>query len=137
MTLTVELPASLEQRIRDRAAQLGGDPETIVANLLRDHFSAEVAAPFAALTEEETKWFRQVNEVPPAGVRKRWRELDGFRRAGQLDENQQAEMTKLYDQVEANHTRRIEAAAELAKLWQVSFDSVIDQLGLSPSGDND
>ena len=36
MTLTVELPAPLEQRIRDRAAQLGGDPETIVANLVAD-----------------------------------------------------------------------------------------------------
>ena len=137
MTLTVELPESLEQRIRDRAAELGGDPETVVANLVRDHFSPAVAAPFAALTEEETRWFRQVNEVPPAGVRDRWRELDRLRRAGQLKENQQAELTKLYDQIEAHHVRRIAAAAELAKLWQVSLDSVVNQLGLSPSGNDD
>ncbi|MBC8868710.1 MAG: hypothetical protein H8E44_04805 [Planctomycetes bacterium] len=137
MTLTVELPPSLEQRIRDRAAELGGDPETVVANLVRNHFAAAVDSPFVALTEEETKWFNQVNEIPTAGVRERWRELDGLRRAGTLDENQQAEMTKLYDQIEANHARRIEAAAELAKLWQVSLDSVIDQLGLSPSGEDD
>jgi hypothetical protein len=137
MTLTVELPPSLEQRVRDRAAELGGDPETVVADLVRDHFAAAVDSPFVPLTEEETKWFKQVNEVPTAGVRERWRELDRLRRAGQLDENQQAEMTKLYDQIEANHARRIEAAAELAKLWQISLDSVIDQLGLSPSGDDD
>lgn len=57
--------------------------------------------------------------------------------AEQLNPSQQAEMTKLYNQIEANHARRIEAAAELAKLWQVSLDSVIDQLGLSPSGDDE
>jgi len=136
MTLTVELPASVEQRVRDRAAQLGGAPETIVANLVRDHFSAEADSPFA-LTEEETTWLKQVNEAPRTEVRERWRELDGLRRAGQLDQNQQAEMTRLYDQIEATHTRRIQAAAELAKLWQVSLDSVIDQLGLSPSGNDD
>ncbi len=137
MTLTVELPEPLEQRIRDRAAQLGGDPETIIANLIRDHFSAAEESPFVALTEAETKWFKQVNEVPPAGVRERWRELDGLRRARQMDANQQAEMTKLYDQIEANHMRRIEAAAELARLWQVSLDSVMDQLGLSTTRDDD
>lgn len=137
MILKVELPASLEQRIRDRAAQLGGDPESIVANLVRDYFAAVADAPFVALTDEETKWFKQVNDVPPAGVRERWRELDRLRREEQLDENQRAEMTSLYDQIEANHGRRIAAAAELAKLWQVSLDSVIDQLGLSTSGDND
>ena len=137
MPLTVELPPSLEQRIRDRAAELGGDPETVVANLVRDHFDAVVDSPFVPLTEEETKWFKQVNEIPPPGVRERWRELDQLRRTGQLDEIQQAEMTTLYDQIEANHARRIEAAAELAKLWQVSLDSVIEQLGLSPSGEDD
>ncbi|MCY2986466.1 MAG: hypothetical protein NTY19_01135 [Planctomycetota bacterium] len=136
MTLTVELPASLEQRIRDRAAQLGGDPEAIVADLVREHFAAEAVVP-VALTEEETRWLKQVNEVPRAGVRERWRDLDRLRRAGQLKRSQQAEMTKLYDQIEANHARRIEAAAELAKLWQVSLDAVIDQLGLSPAGDDE
>lgn len=137
MTLTVELPASLEQRIRDRAAEVGGDPETIIANLVRDHFSAEIEPPFAALTEEETKWLKQVNEVPPAGVRERWHELDHLRREERLDENQRAELTKLYDQIEANHARRIEAATELAKLWQVSLDCAVDQLGLSTSCDDD
>ena len=136
MTLTVELPDELEQRIRDRASQLGADPETVIANLVRDHFSQVADARLVPLTEAETKWFKQVNEVPPPDVRERWRELDQLRRTEQLDENQQAEMTALYDQIEANHARRMEAAAELAKLWQVSLDSVIDQLGLSPSDDN-
>ena len=137
MTLTIEIPASLERRIRDRAAELGGDPEAVVANLVRDHFAAVVQSPFVPLTEEETKWFKQVNEVPPTGVRERWRQLDGLRGAAQLSETQQAEMTTLYDQIEANHARRIEAAAGLAKLWQVSLDAVIEQLGLSSSGEDD
>ena len=59
MTLTVELPDSLEQRIRERAAQLGGDPETVIADLVRDHFAAVADSPFVALTEEETDWFKQ------------------------------------------------------------------------------
>jgi len=137
MTLTLELPAPLDQRIRDRAAELGRDPESMVVDLVRDHFSSEAAFPFAALTGEETRWFKQVNEVPPSGVRERWRELDALRRAGQLNDDQQAEMTKLYDQIEANHARRIEAAAELARLWECAIDSVIDQLGLSPTGAHD
>lgn len=137
MTLTLELPASLEQRIRDRAAQVGGDPETVIANLVRDHFATAGDSPFVPLTEDETKWFKQVNEVPLPGVRERWRELDQLRQLEQLDEAQRAELTRLYDQIEANHARRIEAAAQLAKLWHVSLDCVIDQLGLNPSTDND
>jgi len=137
MTLTLELPGPLDQRIRDRAAELGRDPETLVADLVRNHFSNELAFPLAALTGEETRWFKQVNEVPPSGVRERWRELDGLRRAGQLNDDQQEEMTQLYDQIEANHARRIEAAAALARLWQVSLDAVLDRLGLHPMDDDD
>jgi len=77
------------------------------------------------------------NEVPTRGVRERWRELDGLRRAGKLNDDQRAEMTKLYDQIEANHARRIEAAAELARLWQVGIDSVVKQLDLIPTGNDD
>ena len=36
-----------------------------------------------------------------------------------------------------NCYKPLEAAAELAKLWHVSLDSVIDQLGLSLSGEDD
>jgi hypothetical protein len=136
MTLTVDLPPPLEQRIRDRAAQLGGTPESIVANVVREHFSAEEDTP-CALTQDETRWLKQANEVPATDVRERWRELDRLRRAEELTPQQQAEMVRLYDQIEAHHARRIEAAAELAKLWQVSLDSVIEQLGLNPADDDD
>jgi hypothetical protein len=136
VTLTVELPASVEQRVRKRAAQVGHAPEAIIADLVRDHFSAEVTVP-AALNEEETRWLKQAIEVPRPGVRERWRELDRLRRTDSLDPGQQAEMVKLYDEIEANHARRMEAAVELARRWQVSLDAMIDQLGLSPSSDDD
>jgi hypothetical protein len=136
MTLTVELPASLEQRVRERAARVGDAPEAIIADLVRDHFSAEAIVP-EALTEEETKWLKQAMEVPRPRVRERWRELETLRKSGRLDENQQAEMVTLYDEIEANHARRIAAAVELAKRWQVSLDSIINQLGLGPTDDDD
>ncbi len=136
MTLTVELPASVEERVRQRAAQVGHAPEAIVADLVRDHFAAEATVP-DALTEEETRWLKQAMEVPRPGVRERWRELERLRRTASLVPSQQAEMVKLYDEIEANHARRMEAAVELARRWQVSLDSIIDQLGLSPTADND
>lgn len=136
MPLTVELPASLEQRVRERAARVGDAPETIIADLVRDQFSAEAIVP-EALTEEETKWLKQAMEVTRPRVRERWRELEALRKSGKLDENAQAEMVMLYDEIEANHARRIAAAAELAKLWQVSLDSILHQLGLSPTDDGD
>ena len=136
MTLTVELPASVEQRVRQRAAQVGHAPEAIVADLVRDHFSAEVTVP-DALTKEETEWLKQAIEVPPPGLRERWRELDRLRRTDRLDPNHQAEMVKLYDEIEANHARRMEAAVKLARRWQVSLDSMMDQLGLTPAADDD
>jgi hypothetical protein len=136
MPLTVELPASLEKRVRERAARVGDAPETMIADLVRDQFSVEAIVP-ELLTEEETKWLKQAMEVPGPRVRERWRELAALRKSGKLDENQQAEMVLLYDEIEANHARRIAAAVELAKLWQVSLDSIISQLGLSPTDDGD
>jgi hypothetical protein len=136
MPLTVELPASLEQRVRERAARVGDAPETLIADLLRDQFSAEAIVP-EALTEEETKWLKQAIEVPSSRIRKRWRELEALRKSGRLNETQQAEMVLLYDEIEANHARRIAAAVELARLWQVSLDSIMSQLGLSPTDDGD
>jgi hypothetical protein len=136
MPLTVELPASLEKRVRERAARVGDAPETMIADLVRDQFSVEAIVP-ELLTEEETKWLKQAMEVPSPRVRERWRELAALRKSGKLDENQQAEMVLLYDEIEANHARRIAAAVELAKLWQVSLDSIISQLGLSPTDDGD
>lgn len=65
------------------------------------------------------------------------RELDRLRRTDSLDASQQAEMVKLYDEIEANHARRMEAAVELARRWQVSLDSMLDQLGLTPATDDD
>jgi hypothetical protein len=136
MTLTVELPASVEQRVRQRAAAVGYAPEAIIAELVQDHFSAAATVP-DALTEEETRWLKQATEVPRPGVRERWRELDRLRRTDSLNPSQQAEMVKLYDEIETNHARRIEAAVELARRWQVSLDSMMDQLGLSPPADDD
>jgi hypothetical protein len=136
MTLTVELPASVEQRVRQRAAQVGHAPEAIIADLVREHFSAEATVP-DALTEQETRWLKQAMEVPRPGVRERWRELDRLRRTDTLNPSQQAEMVKLYDEIETNHARRMEAAVELARRWQVSLDSIMDQLGLSPPADDD
>ncbi len=50
MTLTVELPASVEQQVRQRAAAVGYAPEAIIADLVQDHFSAAATVP-DALTE--------------------------------------------------------------------------------------
>jgi len=46
-------------------------------------------------------------------------------------------MVELYDEIEANHARRMEAAVELARRWHVPLDSMMDQLGLTPAADDD
>ena len=134
MTLTLKLPTELEDRLVKRAADQGADPESFVVRLV-EQFLTGTEPDFVALSEEETQWFRQVNEVPAPGVRERWRELELLRQTGTLDLEQSTELTDLYDGIEANHARRLAAAAELARLRGVSFDAMMSQLGLLTTND--
>jgi hypothetical protein len=134
MTFTLDLPAELEQRLIRRAEESGADPKAFVTHLVERYLSARTL-PFVALTEEETKLFRRVNQTPPLDVRARWRELDGIRRLAQLDPHQQLELTALYDQIEANHVQRLAAAGQLAKRRGVTLDVMLEQLGLSSDAD--
>lgn len=107
----------------------------MIVQLVQQYLASDTSA-FVALTEEETKLFRQVNAVPLPGIRERWRELKQRQQLGNLEPEQQTEMTELYGEIEANHVQRLTAAAELAKLRQVSLDEVLTQLGIVV-GNND
>jgi hypothetical protein len=130
MPLTLELSTDLERRLVQRAAEDGADPKALIVELVERYLTARVSG-FAAMSEAETKWFKQVNDVPRPGIRERWRTLNRLREEGSLEADQQLEMTQLYDQIEANHAQRLRAVAELAKLRNVSLDDMLTQLGLT------
>jgi uncharacterized protein (TIGR00369 family) len=68
-TMTVELPADLHERFLDAADASGTDPETLVAELVRDHVamtdSVRAYADGDGASAMQTEGLEHVFEVPP------------------------------------------------------------------------
>jgi hypothetical protein len=96
-------------------------------------FVADVLALRADLTAggaSETDLLRRIRHSLPDDVRRRFRELNGKRRADTLTPDEHAELLRLIDQVENSDAERVRALAQLARLRKKSLAEVMQELGI-------
>lgn len=136
MTLTIDLPPEIETRLRERAVATGLSAETIVMDALAEQFSGRPASSLvaAALSPEEARLMREINQGPSESEWRRYHDLIAVRRSESLGPDQHAELLVLSDRMEELHARRLENVARLARLRDVPFDRLVDELGLRRSG---
>lgn len=133
MTLTVNLESDLVKAIRSLADSTGQDLDHTIAGLLRDQIGQR-PLPESCCSPAETQLLRQIQEGLPAATWRRYRELVARRESEQLTDVEQPELVTLADMVEGWNLRRLELAADLASLRGVSWQTVVEELGLtSPS----
>jgi hypothetical protein len=85
-----------------------------------------------SLSDGETALLLSINQSLPSEIRHRYEDLVAKRETMSLTSDEQAELVRLSDQLEADHARRMEKLLELARLRQVPVESLIQELGIPP-----
>lgn len=86
------------------------------------------------LSTEETKLYERINAAPSDKTRRRYRQLIKKRRAENITKAEYQELLDLTNFVEVAHAKRLAAVIELSKLRGVSFDEMLDEVGLRTQG---
>jgi hypothetical protein len=130
MTLTLDLPVELADRLREKAAEAGINPETCALQLLEGELSDK---PLSEMDENEL--LLEAVRGLPESVWTRYHEFLQLRqRNGGLAEADQGAFCELNELVETTHARRVKYAAELASRRGVDLRVLMDQLGFPNYG---
>lgn len=132
MSLTIQLPSSLEQQIRDNAMRQGISLEKLIAQILVSGINKFDFQDEKKLRETELLQRIRLTVMPEAELGEYYR-LSVLRQAEQLQEYEYERLVTLTHRVEAIHAERLKYVAELAELQGVSLRQAMSDLGLSRS----
>jgi hypothetical protein len=134
MTLTLEIGPELEETLRRIAERAGLPPDRYVLDVLQERLERDQELP-THLSCEESRLLNQINQGLPIETWERYHALKGMRDAERLTPEDHQELIELVHQVEGWNVRRLQLAAELAKVRGVAFPEIVKQLGLSAPAD--
>jgi len=129
MSLTIQLPSSLEQRIRDNAVRQGIPLENLVAQILASGINKLDLDEEEKIREAELLQRIRLTVVPESELGEYYR-LSVLRQAEQLQEQEFERLISLTHRVEAIHAERLKYVAELAQLRGVPLRQTMSDLGL-------
>ncbi|MDB5332458.1 MAG: hypothetical protein JWP03_3609 [Phycisphaerales bacterium] len=129
MTLTIDLPADLEARLRDEAARQGVDAAGYIVKALTDRLSPKGGVPH--LPADEARLLEQINLGVSADTWQRYRALGEKRDARALADSEHDELIAISDRIEEANARRMRYVVELARLRGVSPQELMRQLGVA------
>jgi len=129
MSLTIQLPGSLEQQIRDNAARQGVSLEKYVTDVLLSDISLKSQSLEQEITEEELLLRIRLTVVPEHELSEYYR-LSALNEAGQLGEAEYQKLVSLTHHVEVIHAERMHYVAAWARLRDMSLRQAMSELGL-------
>jgi hypothetical protein len=129
MSLTIQLPSSLEQQIRDNAVRQGIPLENLVAQILASGINKLDLNEEDKIREDELQQRIRLTVVPEAELGEYYR-LSVLRQAEQLQGQEYERLISLTHRVEAIHAERLKYVAELAQLRGVPLRQTMSDLGL-------
>jgi len=129
MSLTIQLPSSLEQRIRENAVRQGIPLENLVAQILASGINKLDLDEEEKTREAELLQRIRLTVVPEAELGEYYR-LSVLRQAEQLQEQEYERLISLTHRVEAIHAERLKHVAELAQLRGIPLRQTMSDLGL-------
>ena len=128
MTLMVELPPEMEEKVRDAAQDEGLD----VAEFLREATEERLRQYDPSRSLSEADLLGRICRGFSETFWNRYRALTAKRRAETLTRKEQQELIGLSDQMESWHVERLRYLVKLAELRQTSVDALTNELGLHP-----
>ena len=131
MALTINLPQTIEEQLRQEAASKGMSLDRYFLHLLKQ--AASVAQSKGTPKQlSETDLLKKINLDISEAEWKEYRHLIGLRRAERLTEQEHEALIALGDKIEDAHAKRLEYLWALAQLRGVSLDKIMDDLGIKP-----
>lgn len=128
MSLTIELPISVERALRKQAEQQGVALESYISDLLSSIPTDNFTEQSKESTEIKLLEKIQLN-VAPQDLEEYYR-LSALFKSGQITEAEHEKLLALNDVIEIAHAERIKYVIELANLRNQSLEDVVLELGL-------
>ena len=128
MSLTIELPISVERALRKQADQQGVALESYISDLLSSIPTDNFTEQPKESTEIQLLEKIQLN-VAPQDLEEYYR-LSALFKSGQITDAEHKKLLALNDVIETAHAERIKYVIELAKLRNQPLEDVVLELGL-------
>lgn len=129
MSLIIDLPAELEERLKEQAKREGKALEQYVTALIKAKVG-QIIATGNALSAEETQLFDTINKGFAPEFWDHLKTLNEKRRNAALSESELQELISMTDQMELVNLQRMKALVELAEFRGADIDDLMEQLGL-------
>ena len=131
MALTINLPQSIEQELRQDAALKGMSLDSYFLRLLKQAATLSQSKSTAKQLSE-TDLLKKINLDISEAEWVKYRHLIGLRRAEHLTEQEHEALIQLGEKIENAHAKRMEHLWSLAQLRGVSLDKIMQDLGIKP-----
>ena len=128
MSLTIELPISVERALRKQAEKQGVALESYISDLLSSIPTDNFIEQPKKRSEVELLEKIQLNVIPQ-DLEEYYR-LSALFKSGQINDTEHEKLLALNDVIEIAHAERIQYVIELAKLRNQSLEDVVLELGL-------
>ena len=129
MSLTIQLPLTIEQNLRKNAIKQGVSLENYVMHILSINSKEKgVKKNKKDLTENDLLMQVQLN-VLPHDLEEFYR-LSNLFKSGKITETEHEKLTQLNDLIEIAHAERMKHLLNLAKFRHVSLEKIMDDLGI-------
>ena len=119
MAVVVDLPAEVEQQVRQEAARAGVDAAQVIRDAVVDRL-AQRPGRVARLSRTESELLQKINEGLHPERWERFHALVARRQAETLTPDEHVELIALTNEIEEMNARRIEHLTELAELKGIS-----------------
>lgn len=132
MTITLDLPTTMENRLREEAARKGVSIDHLILQGLEHHIGE--SAPPESLSELEL--LKKINldlGIAPK-VWERYDHLNKRLHEELLTKEEHQELLALIDVVEAANVERLKYLIQLAKLRALPLQQLMSELGIRPRG---
>ena len=127
--VTSHLEIDIDEMLKGVAQLEPNELEQVVNKLL----ALQARQRAISLSKTETDLLEQINQGLPQTVHLRYDELAAQLQEETITPPEHDELLRLTDQIEQADVERLRALIALAQLWQVSLDTLMDQLGLRRS----
>ncbi|WP_353481177.1 hypothetical protein [Haliscomenobacter sp.] len=128
MSLTIDLPITVELTLRKNAEKQGVTLERYISSLLTEFDGEKSIEPQENLTENELLQRIHLN-VNPTDLEEYYRLTEIFK-AGNITLKDHEKLINLNDLIEIAHANRMKYLLELAKLRNKSLEDMVYELGI-------
>jgi len=128
--ITVELDDITSQTLSALSKSEGRDMPHIASKIIKDALLSQNGSD--SNNTNEIDLIMQARQELPEALWRRYRQLTNKRRNETIAEDEYTELLDLGDTLEIHHVKRVEASAQIAKIWKRDLEEVMRILGVRP-----